>query len=43
MEIDIATFQGLESVGKEKFSKWLWKCFGFMFGKIVKYPKMDIS
>ena len=27
----------------EKFSKWQWESFEFLFGKILKYPKMDIS
>ena len=25
-----------------KFRKWLWKSFEFLFGKIPKYPKMDV-
>ena len=28
---------------KEGFSKWLWKGFGVLFGKILQYPKMDIN
>ena len=36
MEIENVTFQELESFGKERFSKWLWKSFGFLFVKILK-------
>ena len=43
MEIDNAIFQDLESFGKMKFSNWLYKSFGFLLGKILKYPKMDIT
>ena len=28
---------------KRSFSNWLWKSFGFLFGKILKFPKMDIT
>ena len=27
---------------KDCFSKWPCESFGFLFGKILKYPKMDI-
>ena len=30
----------LEKVG---FSIWQWKSCGFLFGEIVKYPKIDIT
>ena len=43
MENDNAIFQDLENFGKEAFSKWSWKSFGFLFGKILNYPKMDIT
>ena len=34
------TWEGFE---KGSFSNWLWKSFGFLFGKILQYPKMDIN
>ena len=40
MEIKNAIFQDLECFGK-RFLKLLWKSFGFLFGKILKYPIMD--
>ena len=43
MEIDSVIFQVLESFGKERLSNWLWKSFGFLFWKILKYPKMEIT
>ena len=32
-----------EVLEKKSFSKKLWKNFGFLFRKILKYPKMDIG
>ena len=43
MEIQNDIFQDLQSFGKRKFSKCPWKSFGFLFGKIQKYPKMDVA
>ena len=34
------TWKGLEKGG---FSKWLRKRFGFLFRKVLSYPKMDIT
>ena len=34
------TWKGLEKGG---FSNWAWNSFGFLFGKILKYPKMDVT
>ena len=42
MEIDIAVFQDMGKFGKG-FSNCLLKNFGVLFGKILKYPKMDIT
>jgi len=42
-KIDNVIFQDLDSFGKGGFSKWLWKRFGFFFGKILNYPKMDVT
>ena len=28
---------------KGGFSKWLWRSYGFLFGKILEYPEMDIT
>jgi len=28
---------------KRIFFKWLWKSFGFLFGEILNYPKMDFT
>ena len=28
---------------KEDFSKWLCKCFGMLFEKILQYPKIDVN
>ena len=36
MELENAIFQDLESLEKRGFLKWLWKSFGFLFGKILK-------
>ena len=36
METENAIFQDMESLEKRKFSKWLWKSFGFLFGKVLK-------
>ena len=36
-------FQDMENFGKGRFSKWLWKCFGFAFGELLKYPQMDTT
>ena len=36
MEIKNALFQDLESLERRGFSKWLWKSFGFLLGKILK-------
>jgi len=41
MEIENAIFQDLESFGKEKIFKVAVESFGFLFGEIIKYPKMD--
>ena len=43
MEIDNVIFQGLKIVEKKSISKWFWKSLGFLFGKIQKYPKMDVT
>ena len=40
MENENAIFQDLE-VGKRRFSKWLEK-FSILFGKILKYPRIDV-
>ena len=39
MEIDNDIFQDLEILEKTGFSKWPWKSFGFLFGRILKYPE----
>ena len=31
----------LKVLENESFFKWLWKRSGFLFGKILKYPKMN--
>ena len=42
-EIINAIFQDLKSFGKKRsFSKWLWKGFGFLLGKILLYPKTNL-
>ena len=46
MKIDNALFQDLESFEKERFFRrgfLEWKSFGFLCGKILKYPEMDIT
>ena len=43
MEIDNAIFQDQESSGKGKFLKMAMESFGFLFGKILEYLKMDIT
>ena len=42
-EIDSAFFQDLESFGKGAFFKVAMECFGLLFGKILKYPKIDTT
>ena len=42
MEIDYASFQNLESFGKRVYLKRLWRSFGFLLRKILKYPKIDV-
>jgi len=42
MEIDKAIFQDLESFGKGRSFKVAMEEFGFLSGKILQYPKMDI-
>ena len=39
MEIDNVVFQGLDNVGKRRVFKV--ESFGFLFRKIIKYPKMN--
>ena len=41
-EFDNAFFQDLESIGKRKFFKMAMESFGFLFGKILKYPNIDL-
>ena len=41
MEIDSAIFQDLQSFGKGTFFKMAMGNFGFLFGKILQYHKMD--
>ena len=43
MEIDDTISRTGKGLVKERFSKWLWKIYGFVFGKIVKYAIIDIS
>ena len=43
MGIDNAIFEDPESFVQRSFSKWLWKCFGFLFGTILKHPELDIT
>ena len=40
MENSNAIFQDLRCFGNERLSEWLWKSFGFLFGKVLQYPKM---
>ena len=32
-----------EVLGKGGFTKWLWRSYGFLFGKILEYPEMDLT
>ena len=41
MEIDNSVFQ--ESFGKEKFFKIAMETCGFLFGKTLTCPKMDVA
>ena len=44
MEFDHEKIQDLDSFKKRKFTKiGIWKKFGFLFGKILKYPEIDIT
>ena len=36
-------FRTWKILEKRPFSEWSWKSFGFLYGKILKYPKMDIT
>ena len=38
----IMPFPRAWKVLKKSFSKWLWKGFGFLFGTISNYPKIDV-
>ena len=39
-----AIFQDLERFAQKRgFSKWLCKGCGFLFGEILKYPRIDIT
>ena len=42
MGIDHVIFYDLKVLEKGGFTKWLWKSFGFLFGKILKCPKLDL-
>ena len=43
LELDNVNIQDLESFGEEKFFKMAVEKFWVLFGKILKYPKVDIT
>ena len=43
IELDNAVFQDLESLGKGRFFKVTIESFECLFGRILKYPKVNIN
>ena len=39
--VEVFSFHFNFGLQKGCFSQWLWKSFGFFFGKILKYPIID--
>ena len=43
MEMIVPFPRSWEVLEKGGFSNWLWKSSGFLFGKILKHPEIDIT